>query len=179
MNEVIYDMSIKEASEILEKSDRQIRRYVKANRLKARPVRVDGHIKLMFNREQVLNFKETLMKESALGESDNKIMVDAKLINKATDGESEKDETAVIDGIASIAPDHIKYVIDTLLEQIKELRAENRELHYQLEQRSGQVGFLQGRVETLQEELKMLAPAPKTREEITQRKPWYRKIFGG
>lgn len=64
MGEVVYDMSIKEASEVLDKSDRQIRRYVKANRLKAKPVRVDGHIKLMFNREQVLSFKETLMKES-------------------------------------------------------------------------------------------------------------------
>lgn len=177
MGEVVYDMSIKEASEVLDKSDRQIRRYVKANRLKAKPVRVDGHIKLMFNREQVLSFKETLMKESTFEEPKNKVLIDAKLINKTIAEEPE--ENAIIEGIVPDASDHVKYVIDSLMEQIKELRAENRELHYQLEQRSGQVGFLQGRVETLQEELKMLAPAPKTREEIIQKKPWYRRLFGG
>lgn len=105
------------------------------------------------------------------------MLIDAKLINKTIAEEPE--ENAIIEGIVPDASDHVKYVIDSLMEQIKELRAENRELHYQLEQRSGQVGFLQGRVETLQEELKMLAPAPKTREEIIQKKPWYRRLFGG
>ncbi len=178
MSEVVYDVPISEVARILAKSDRQVRRYVKERRLKARPVRIEGHIKLMFNRDEVETFKERFTAEGVFGESGNEIIVDAQLIDQAESEptpETEPIESLDMDGDE---PTAVKYVIDALREQIRDLRSENRELHYQLEQRSGQVGFLQGKVEALQEEMKMLMPAVKAQEEIAKRKPWYKRLFG-
>jgi DNA segregation ATPase FtsK/SpoIIIE-like protein len=174
MSDVVYDLPIKEVAGILDKSDRQVRRYVKEKKLKARAVRVDGHPRLMFNTDEVQAFRERFSEEGILTaefESEGEIIVDARIVEGSDDGH-ESDVEAVTD-----TPDTgaVKYVIDALREQLKEVRDENRDLHYQLEQRSGQVGFLQGRVETLQDELKMLMPAQKP--ETDGKKPWYRRVF--
>ncbi|GEM_PF-1982300 len=179
MSDVVYDLPIKEVAEILDKSDRQVRRYVKEKKLKARAVRVDGHVRLMFNTDEVLAFKERFTEEGILSdvepEQDADVILDAKIVEGSDDGH-EPEISAEFDMPDGATGGTVKYVIDALREQITALREENRELHYQLEQRSGQVGFLQGRVETLQEELKMLMPAPKPEEE--SKRPWYRRIFG-
>jgi len=169
MEEVVYDMPIKEVAGILDKSDRQVRRYVKDRRLRATPARIDGHIKLMFNREQVEEFKGRL-DSGYFGKSGREIIVDAQLVGDGDEGSQPEPGVA---GMEIDQPGPVKYVIDALRDQLKDLHKENRELHYQLEQRSGQVGFLQGRVETLEEERKMLMPA-----QTSERKPWYRWIFG-
>ncbi len=178
-NDIVYDVRIKEVAKILDKSDRQVRRYVKAKKLSARPVRVDGHIQLMFNREQVNAFRQRLLGEETFGDPGHEIIADTHLIEDKSSTATHEEPTPV--GVADSTDvgksDAVKYVIDALREQIGQLREENRDLHYQLEQRSGQVGFLQGKVETLQEELKMLAPAPESQDEIIQAKPWYRRIF--
>jgi len=175
MSDVVYDLPIKEVAEILDKSDRQVRRYVKEKKLKARAVRVDGHPRLMFNADEVQAFRQRFSEEGILTTADfiseGEIVVDARIVEGSDDGH-EPDAEAVTDTPGTGA---VKYVIDALREQLKEVRDENRDLHYQLEQRSGQVGFLQGRVETLQEELKMLMPAQKPQTD--GRKPWYRRVF--
>ena len=174
MSQVVYDVPISEVAKILAKSDRQVRRYVKDRRLGARPVRIEGHIKLMFSRDEVAAFKDKFTAEGVFGESGNEIIVDAQFIDQA-----EPEQTTASDSDTDgIEPSAVKYVIDALREQIRDARSENRELHYQLEQRSGQVGFLQGKVEALEEEMKMLMPAVKVAEEIANRKPWYKRLFG-
>lgn len=175
MTDAVYDMTIKDAVEILEKSDRQVRRYVKAGRLRAKPVRIDGHVKLMFNEEELLAFKETLAAEGAFGESGRQIVIDGHFVGEdAIDAEGgSAPESRSLENA-----DAVKYVIDALREQIQELQKENKELHYQLEQRSGQVGFLQGKIDALQEEIKMLMPAQPSEEKTVERKPWYRRLFG-
>ncbi|HUV04954.1 MAG TPA: hypothetical protein VMX94_07575 [Armatimonadota bacterium] len=177
MDNAVYDVPIGEVARILEKSDRQVRRYVKQRRLTAKPVRVDGHIKLMFNREETLAYKERLAHKGFSRESAREIIADTHLIGDTGGARREIDAPQVSDADMGESG-AVKYVIDTLREQIQELRKENQELHYQLEQRSGQVGFLQGKVEFLQEEVKMLMPAMPSQEEIIARKPWYRRIFG-
>lgn len=180
MSEVVYDVPISEVAKILAKSDRQVRRYVKERRLKARPVRIEGHIKLMFNRDEVGAFKDKFTAEGVFGESGNEIIVDAQLIDGAESEQTVSNDLDAVDmgDTDGGEPSAVKYVIDALREQIRDLRSETRELHYQLEQRSGQVGFLQGKVEALQEEMKMLMPAVKVAEEIANRKPWYKRLFG-
>lgn len=176
MNDIIYDVPIREVAKILEKSDRQVRRYVKDRRLVARPIRVDGHIKLMFNRNEVTAYRERFSDGVFFGESGQEIVVDAQLIGD--DGNGAEHEHVSFDSPDIDETGAVKYVIDTLRDQIKELQQESNDLHYQLEQRSGQVGFLQGKVEMLQEEIKMLMPAMPTQDEIVERKPWYRRLFG-
>lgn len=178
MNDAVYDMPISEVAEILDKSDRQVRRYVKEKRLKAIPVRVDGHVKLMFNREEVLAYKERLEGGDGFQDEPREVVADARLIDESSPEEATEPKIADVEITSPTADSAVKYVIDALREQIRELRKENQELHYQLEQRSGQVGFLQGRVETLQEELKMLMPSSAAQEEITRKKPWYKRLFG-
>lgn len=175
MTELVYDVPISEVASLLEKSDRQVRRYVKGRRLEAQPVRIQGHMKLMFNRDEVLTFRERLSEGGFFGDSGREIVVDAHLVEDEGSPESEPVVTFSDDSPEASA---VKYVIDALREQITDLHKENRELHYQLEQRSGQVGFLQGKVEAIQEEMKMLMPASESREEIVKRKPWYRRLFG-
>lgn len=178
MNDIVYDVPISEVAKILTKSDRQVRRYVKGRKLSARPVRIEGHIKLMFSREDVLAFKDRFAGEGYFGESGREIIVDAHLLDddrEGVAGDTRVSDTGVVDGGE---PSAVKYVIDALREQMRDLQKETRELHYQLEQRSGQVGFLQGKVETLEEEMKMLMPAAKSQEVIVKRKPWYRRLFG-
>ena len=175
MTEAVYDVPISEVASLLEKSDRQVRRYVKGRRLEAQPVRIQGHLKLMFNREEVLTFRERFSEGGFFGDSGREIVVDAHLVEDETDTGSAPISDVDADAPAASA---VKYVIDALREQITDLQKENRELHYQLEQRSGQVGFLQGKVEAIQEEMKMLMPASGSREEIVRRKPWYRRLFG-
>lgn len=175
MSDIVYDLPIKEVAEILDKTDRQVRRYVKATKLKARTVRVDGHPRLMFNADEVLAFKERFSEEGILTsefESEGEIIVDARIV-EGSDERQDSEAEVVMD--ADTEAGAVKYVIDALREQMKELRDENRDLHYQLEQRSGQVGFLQGRVETLQDELRMLMPAEKPNPD--GKKPWYRRVF--
>lgn len=178
MSDIVYDLPIKEVAEILDKSDRQVRRYVKQRKLSPRAVRVEGHVRLMFNAEQVQAFKERFSEEGIPTvegfQSDKEIIVDARIV-EGSDGGSEPEEQDVIDTAATGGDGAVKYVIDALSEQLKDVRDENRDLHYQLEQRSGQVGFLQGRVETLQEELKMLMPAQKPQTD--GKKAWYRRVF--
>jgi predicted RNase H-like nuclease (RuvC/YqgF family) len=176
MNDAVYDMPISEVAAVLDKSDRQIRRYVKEKRLKAVPVRVDGHVKLMFNREEVLAYKEKLMSGDSQNRPHAEIIADTKLVEEANWTEVEEAKSNDAEVYDAAFDSTVKYVIDALREQIRELRKENQELHYQLEQRSGQVGFLQGKVEALQEELKMLMPPPQ--EEKARRKPWYKRLFG-
>ena len=178
MNDVVYDVRIKEVAKILDKSDRQVRRYVKARRLNAMPLRVDGHIRLMFNRGQVIAFRERVLSDGAFRESGREIIADTHLIGDGDSATTQGAEATVAQGADIGQSGAVKYVVDALREQIGELQKENRDLHYQLEQRSGQVGFLQGRVEILQDELKMLAPAAESQEEIIKRKPWYRRVFG-
>lgn len=175
MTDNIYDMTIKDAAELLEKSDRQVRRYVKAGRLKAKPVRIDGHVKLMFNREELLAFRSTLEAEGLFGESGREVVVDGRLSSETVD---LPPDTSAVDFVGSGGAEAVKYVIDALREQIQELQKENKELHYQLEQRSGQVGFLQGKIDALQEELKMLMPPQSAPDDLTRRKPWYKRLFG-
>ena len=177
MDDIVYDTPIGEVAKILDKSDRQVRRYVREKRLIAKPVRVDGRVKLMFNREETLAYKERLARRDFSREPANEIIADARLIEDG-DGDRREADASLVD-IADLGESSaVKYVVDVLREQIRELRQENQELHYQLEQRSGQVGFLQGKVETMQEELKMLMPATPSQDEIIKRKPWYRRIFG-
>ena len=178
MNEIVYDIAIREVAKILDKSDRQVRRYVKAKGLEARPVRINGHMKLMFNRDEVEAFKGRFTGEGVFAESGRRVVADTQLLEEGrvvAEGAGDDVDTTTRDVGESAT---IKYVIDALGEHVKHLQAENKELHYQLEQRSGQVGFLQGKVETLEEEMKMLMPAPESREEIVKRKPWYRRMFG-
>lgn len=179
MSEVVYDVPISEVAKILSKSDRQVRRYVKERRLKAKPVRIEGHIKLMFSRDEVESFKERFTAEGMFGESGHEIIVDAQLIDQDTTDQASESEADVVDAgdVDVEGAATVKYVIDALREQIQDLREENKDLHYQLEQRSGQVGFLQGKVETLQEEMKMLMPAVKVQQELANRKPWYKRLF--
>jgi hypothetical protein len=178
MSDIVYDVPIKKVAEILDKSDRQVRRYVKEKKLKARAIRVDGHARLMFNSDDVQAFKERFSEDGILSvegfESDGQIIVDARIV-EGSDGGSQAESDDFIDSAAADEGGAVKYVIDALRDQITDLRDENRDLHHQLEQRSGQVGFLQGRVETLQEELKMLMPAQKP--EADGKRPWYRRIF--
>lgn len=178
MGDVVYDVPISEVAKILDKSDRQIRRYVKERRLKARPVRVDGHVKLMFSREEVLAYKERQERMDSDAEPPREVVVDARLLDRDDNNDGSEEPVSVVDTAQVTTADAVKYVIDALREQIKTLQAENRELHYQLEQRSGQVGFLQGKVEALQDELKMLMPASPSQDEIIERKPWYKRLFG-
>lgn len=173
MSEVVYDVPISEAAKILEKSDRQVRRYVKEKRLKARPIRIDGHIKLMFSRDELGTYKERLIQGEYFGDSGREIIIDAQLIDKSEEAPEIQEDPVVIES----GEPTVKYVIDALKEQIKELRKDNHDLHYQLEQRSGQVGFLQGRIEGLQDEIKMLMPAAKPETDGSGNKPWYKRIF--
>lgn len=177
MNEVVYDVPICEVAKVLEKSDRQVRRYVKSERLKAKPIRIDGHIKLMFNRDEVLMLKKGIPDEGVFGQSGREILVDARLVEDGGNRVTRK-KTAVEDDADAVESNAVKYVIDALREQIKELQTENKDIHYQLEKRSGQVGFLQGKVETLEEEMRMLMPATPSQDEIIVRKPWYKRMFG-
>jgi len=179
MDDIVYDVPIGEVAKLLDRSDRQVRRYVKANGLKARPVRVDGHVKLMFNRDEIAEFSERLRRGGAFKGSEREIVVDARLIEGRDEKLEQERVISAAERTESAEPGAVRYVMDALREHIRELQSENRELHYQLEQRSGQVGFLQGKVESLESEVKMLAPAPKSQEEIVKQKPWYRRIFGG
>lgn len=179
MNDVLYDVPIKEVAEMLDKSDRQVRRYVKERKLKARAVRMDGHVRLMFNTEQVLAFKERFNEEGILTEAvsqpEDGIIIDARIVDGSDNGHDPGADAAsdASDGVDAGA---VKYVIDALREQIKDLHEENRELHHELEQRSGLVGFWQGKAEQLQEEMKALMPAERPED---AKKPWYKRIFGG
>ncbi|MGB9588493.1 MAG: helix-turn-helix domain-containing protein, partial [Armatimonadota bacterium] len=139
MTDTVYDMPISEVAEILDKSDRQVRRYVKEKRLKAIPVRVDGHVKLMFNREEVLAYKERLEGGDGLQDEPREVVADARLIDESSPEEVIEPRIADMEITSPTADSAVKYVIDALREQIRELRKENQELHYQLEQRSGQV----------------------------------------
>lgn len=179
MNDVVYDLPIKEVADILDKSDRQVRRYVKERKLKARAVRVDGHVRLMFNTDDVLVFKERFNEEGILTENapqpEDRVIIDARIVEGSDGGdepvvEAVADTSDVGDGAA------VKYVIDALREQITELRDENRELHQELQRHSGMIGFWQGKAELLQEEMKALMPVQKPED---TKKPWYKRIFGG
>lgn len=175
MNDKPYDITIGDVAKILDKSDRQVRRYVKEHRLKANPVRVDGHVKLMFSKQEVEAFKTKLSPERPLqDETLGDVVMEAVLVDESDVNAS----TSGTDDIIGITPDvdtGVKYVVDALKEQLDALRQENRDLHYQLEQRSGQVGFLQAKIETLQEEVKALAPAVK--EQVADIRPWYKRLF--
>jgi DNA segregation ATPase FtsK/SpoIIIE-like protein len=168
-----YDVPINEVAKILDKSDRQVRRYVKERRLKAKPVRIDGHIKLMFQRSDVEAFKAKFTPEGMLSSDIRDDTDDVAVTDTLTD--SPVDSATSVAGNQEEAP-AVKYVIDVLRDQINNLRDENRDLHYQLEQRSGQVGFLQAQVSTLQEEVKALAPIPKADAANPPRKAWW-KLF--
>jgi hypothetical protein len=178
MSGVVYDVPISEVARLLSKSDRQVRRYVKERRLKAQPVRIEGHTKLMFSRDEVERFKERFAADGVFGEFGNQVVVDAQLIEGSPRPDAEEVGAPDSSELGAGDSSAVKYVIDAMREQIRGLRTENRDLHYQLEQRSGQVGFLQGKVETLQEEMKMLMPSPKAQEELAARKPWYKRLFG-
>lgn len=178
MNDKVYDVPIAEVAGILDKSDRQVRRYVKGERLTARPVRIDGHIKLMFCRDEVLAFRDGAAAQGVFGRAGREVVADTRLVDGASEASEQETGASAADAQDVGESAAVKYVIDTLGEQIKELQKENRELHYQLEQRSGQVGFLQGKVETLEEEMKMLMPSAESQEEIVRKKPWYKRVFG-
>ena len=170
MRESVYDMPISEVAKVLGKSDRQVRRYVKVQRLMAQPTPIDGHIKLMFSKDEVVAF--SLRPSKPRGPQ---ILVDGQLLEGHDGVEPGIAGIAGIDDGESAA---VKYVIDALREQICELRKDTQDLHYQLEQRSGQVGFLQGKVEALEEEMKALMPARPAQDQIIEKKPWYRRMFG-
>lgn len=174
MEEIVYDIPISEVAKLLDKSDRQVRRYVKEKQLKVRSVRVGGHKRLMFNRDDILSFRERVSAGAPQKERAQAEVIEGQVV-EGDDG-ARQIEDAEAAAMESEMPPAVKYVIDALTSEIKELKKESKELHYQLEQRSGQVGFLQGKVEILQEELKMLAPAQK---EEDAKKPWYKRIFGG
>jgi hypothetical protein len=174
MTETTIEITIADVAKILDKSDRQVRRYVKERRLKANPVRVDGHVKLMFNREEVEAFQARISPDHPSPQESAHVVMDGVLVDEVSDDDDieRSDDNAVtmdVDG-------GVKYVVDALREQLDALRTENRDLHYQLEQRSGQVGFLQAKIETLQEEVKALAPAKKM--ETADTRPWYKRMFG-
>ncbi len=173
MSEVVYDLTISEVAKILDKSDRQVRRYIKEKRLKAKPIRVDGHIKLMFNREAVIEFKEKVTPQLPAEELTQGTVVEGQVV-QGIDGAMAAEDITVIDESDTEVPSAVKYVVDALKEQINGLNLENKDLHYQLEQRSGQVGFLQGKIEALQEEVKALSPATKP---SVDKKPWFKRMF--
>ena len=169
MSEAVYDMPISEVARVLGKSDRQVRRYVKDQRLTAQPTQIHGHVKLMFSKDEVVAFGE---RPSKVGPE---VLVDGQLLDGHDSGEPGIAGIAGIDDGESVA---IRYVMDAFKEQIRDLRKESKDLHYQLEQRSGQVGFLQGKVEALEEEMKALMPAKPAQDEVIEKKPWYRRMFG-
>lgn len=178
VKEVVYDVPIAEVAEILGKSDRQVRRYVRERRLEARPVRVDGRIKLMFAREEVEAFGRDLAAADPARSEPRTVVVNGRLIEEERTT-TEASQPPAGDNYDTLSIEAVKYAIDALREEIQQMRKQNEELHYQLEQRSGQVGFLQSKVEMMQEEMKMLMPSQESRQEVVRRKPWYRRLFGG
>ena len=179
MSDVVYDLPIKEVAEMLDKSDRQVRRYVKEKKLKARAIRVDGHHRLMFNTEEVLAFKERFTEEGILStesDADQDVILEAQIVEGSDDGHQPETVESDLDMADIGDTGAVKYVIDALREQISELRDENRELHQELQRHSGLIGFWQGKAELLQEEMKALMPVKKPEDE---KKPWYKRIFGG
>lgn len=174
-----YDVPINEVAKMLDKSDRQVRRYVKERRLRARPIRIEGHVRLMFNRDEVAAFRDAAVRPEAGATQDAPLYVDAQLIDDVEDLDPPISEATILDGPDNGDSGAVKYVIDVLKEQIDNLRKENQDLHYQLEQRSGLVGFWQGKAEVLQEEVKALAPVPKPDEPSAQpARSWWQKFWG-
>lgn len=161
---IVYDIPINEVAKILDKSDRQVRRYVKERRLNAKPIRIDGHIKLLFNHEEVVAFRDGSGRPDVIIPQNEPTYIDAQLMDDLEDLESPVQEAKLLDGPENSDGTPVKYIIDILKEQIDNLRKENQDLHYQLEQRSGLVGFWQGKAEVLQEEVKALSPVPKPEE---------------
>ncbi|MBP6965003.1 MAG: helix-turn-helix domain-containing protein [Armatimonadetes bacterium] len=178
MSDIVYDLPIREVAEMLDKSDRQVRRYVKEKKLPARAVRIEGHVRLMFNSDDVRAFRQRFNEEGILTSEEMSpeegVIIDAQLIDRPREGSESEDET-VIDAYDVPDSGAVKYVIDVLKEQISELRDENRRLHREVEERAGLIGFWQGRAEILQEEVKALMPIPKPEDE---KMPWYRRVFG-
>lgn len=167
------DISINEVAKILDKSDRQVRRYVKERRLKSKQVRVDGHVKLMFSREDVEEFKLQFTPEGVFAGEAREVVTDAPVAEAVPEAEPVE----IVESVAAEDSLAVKYVIDVLREQIAHLNDENKDLHYQLEQRSGQVGFLQGQIDALQTEVKMLAPAAKAEVVTVEKKSWFQRVF--
>lgn len=165
MSDKTYDLPIGEVAKVLDKSDRQVRRYVKEKRLSAKPMRIDGHIKLLFSRDEVLAFRDGGATEVSSPEIDEEMVIDAQLVGDG-DGMDVQSIDATVMGAGSGDGGAVKYAIDALKEQIAELRQENRELQSQLQNVSGLVGFWQGKAEVLQDEVKMLNPAPKAKRSL-------------
>lgn len=173
----VYDIPISEAAKILDKSDRQVRRYVKEGRLKAKTIRIDGHMRLMFNRNELNLFREGLNPPTN-EPNESPSAISGELMDDELDINEEIQELVPESGTNDGNADAIKYAIEVLREQIDVLRQENKELHQQLEQHSGLIGFWQGKAEILQEELKALTPASNQQEDPKPARSWWKRLWG-
>lgn len=179
----VYNITITEAAKILDKSDRQVRRYVKERKLKAKSMRVGGYVRLMFNKDEVIAFRDGSSNPAEANVQQTIEGQDVDIMTAADSVEDVKEEAKpnVYDGQA------VKYAMDILKEQIDNLRKENQELQTRLERQSGATGFWQGKAEALQVELKALMPIPKTEAEESEavnaeapkpKKSWWRWFWG-
>ncbi|MFA6082379.1 MAG: hypothetical protein WC773_03140 [Patescibacteria group bacterium] len=173
MAEKVYDVSLREAMDILGKKSATVRSYVRSNKLSKQYVEGFNGQEMRLNREELVELKQTL--------KDTPVNTGRKPIDKAV----KNTVTNSVPNTASADP-NIAHAIEVLEKELENLRKEKEQLRQESKEfgeknfnMAGQLGYYQNQVETLKDQVKQLtAPAESTTSKKKANNSFWSSIFG-
>ncbi len=164
---VDQSLSIEEATQHYNLSERTIRRYIKQGRLEA------------FRRPTTRGFEWRVQPGQALA---NDAHNDGHLV--ITIASNDDQQMVNVSPAVDTVPEPQSEVAMRALELADRLQRENAALVQRNEQLAGQLGFVQAKLQDAEEQIRLLSapkeepePAPKE-PELPQRQPWWRRFLG-
>lgn len=158
MSEKKYDISLREAVELLGKKSATVRSYVRSGRLTKEYIDGFNGQEMRLNKEELESLKQSLKDTS--GQSYDR--VSNKVSRKGVDDgiPSGVNHPIALDGNVARAIELLESQLNDLRQEKESLRTESKELTDKNFQMAGQLGYFQNQVETLKDQVKQLsAPA--------------------
>ncbi len=159
MVEKKYEVSLREAVDILGKKPATVRSYVRSGRLSKEYIDGFNGQEMRLNKEELESLKQSLKDTS--GQSYDR--VNNKVSNKVSDKGVDDgmsggiNQPVVLDGNVARAIELLEKQLDDLRSEKESLRTESKELTDKNFQMAGQLGYFQNQVETLKDQVKQLS----------------------
>ena len=158
VSEKKYEVSLREAVELLGKKSATVRSYVRSGRLTKEYIDGFNGQEMRLNKEEIELLKQSLKDTS--GQSYDR--VNNKVSKKGVDDGmlTSINHPIALDGNVSRAIELLEKQLNDLRQEKESLRTESKELTDKNFQMAGQLGYFQNQVETLKDQVKQLsAPA--------------------
>ncbi len=175
MSETTFDVSLREAMQILGKKAATVRSYVRSGKLSKQYVEGFNGQEMRLSRKELEELKQTLKDTTA----QTATRVSQKSTKQTTENSDVHSTSVPSDGNVARAIELLEKQLEELRKEKEDLRHDSKDMTEKNFQMAGQLGYYQNQVETLKDQVKQLsAPAESTSHKKSHKGGFFSNLFG-